>query len=213
MPHKKEESFYQTLGNEIQKKAGRGLDGQRLDLPAVIRKLRKEKKFSGVDFCRKAGDLDPRTLTALEKGRIQNPSIKTLQSVARGLGITVSEIFREAETEKEEYFYAGSQKGAYQIDFPRHGIKAISFTPFTKDFFCGKMIFGPHKRLDQTFFQHRFPLFIWVLVGRFEITVEQKHLVLREGDNLYFNGILKHFFYNPLERESVFLMITAPTFL
>lgn len=213
MARKKEESFYQTLGNEIQRKIRPRLGAEGLDLPGVIRKLRQEKGLSGVDFCRKAGDLDPRTLTALEKGRIKNPSIKTLQSVVRGLGITISELFREAEIEQEEYFYVGSQKGAYQIDFPWQGIKVISFTPFMKDFFCGKMIFGPHKRLEQRLLQHRFPLFISILVGRFEITVERKRLLLREGGNLFFNGVLSHSFYNPLERESVFLMITAPSFL
>ena len=101
MTRKKEGLFYRALGSEIHKKTKERLEAKPLDLSPVIRKLRLAKNLSGVEFCRKAGDLDPRTLTALEKGRIRNPSIRTLQSVVRGLGITISELFKEAEIEKD----------------------------------------------------------------------------------------------------------------
>lgn len=213
MAKTKKESFYQALGGRIENGMRRRFQTEQVNIPATVRQMRQSKKLTGAELCKRAGDLDPRTLTALEKGRIKNPSIATLKSVSRGLGVTISDIFREAEIQTDHHFYAGSQKGFCQIDFHLAGIKVVSFTPFIKDFFCGKLIMGPRKKLDQTLLKHPLPLFVSVLVGRVEIEVEKRRLSLREGENLFFNGILKHSFYNPLERESVLWMVTAPSFL
>ena len=213
MKRKKGESIYQMLGQEIDAQARKNLIAEKVDINQTVRRVRQERGLNGVSLCERAGDLNPKTLTALEKGRIKNPSIKTLHSVARGLGLTISDLFRQAEMGIDRHFYVGSQKGAFQLDFPWQGIRAISFTPFIKNFFCGKLIFSAQRRLDETLLKHPLPIFVWTLVGRFEVKVEGKKLDLREGDNLFFNGILKHSFYNPLHRESVLLMVTAPSFL
>lgn len=213
MKKKKGTSIYQALGQEIQEQARKNLLTERVDINQTIRRIRTEKGLSGVSLCERAGDLDPRTLTAVEKGRIKNPSVKTLHSIARGLSLTISDLFRQAEMGIDRHFYVGSQKGAFQLDFPWLGIRAISFTPFMKNFFCGKLIFSAKRRLDETLLKHPLPIFVWVLVGRFEVKVEGRKIDLREGDNLSFNGVLKHSFSNPLHRESVLLIVTAPSFL
>ena len=206
-------SFYEVLGSTVRKAAAEKLPENPPDVCGIIRSLRKEKNLTGVGLCSESGDLDPRTLTALEKGRIKNPSMKTLQSAARGLGVTVSELFRRAETFQDHYLYQGSQKGLCQLDFPLFGIRMVSFTPFVKDFFCGKLILGPRRRIDQTFLKRPLSIFASVIFGRVEIVVESRAVSLREGGNLFFNGILRHSFYNPLERESVLLFVTSPSFL
>lgn len=209
---KVEKSIYQILGQQIDQRLR--VEAQAtVNINATIRQLRKEKGLSGVDLCRAAGDLDPRTLTALEKGRIKNPSIKTLTSVARGLGIPLSHIFRHAEIQKDHYLYAGTQKGYYQMEFPWLRLKIVSFTPFVRDFFYGKLIFSGRCRLEHTFLPQEKPIFVSVLVGRMEIRVENKVYHLKEGQNLFFNGALNHVFQNPLYREAVLMMITAPSFL
>lgn len=210
---KKAASFYEIVGQAAGDSASSISSETPLDVCGVIRTLRKEKKMSGVSLCAQSEGLDPRTLTALEKGRIKNPSIKTLQSAAKGLGVTVSELFRRAETLQDHYLYQGSQKGLCQLDFPLFGVRMVSFTPFVNDFFCGKLILGPRKKIDQTFLKSPLSIFVSVIFGRFEVVVESRPANLREGDNLFFNGILRHSFYNPLERESVMLFITSPSFL
>jgi transcriptional regulator with XRE-family HTH domain len=209
---KSAKSIYQVLGKKIEEKIARISLEQELNLGATIRRLRQEKNLSGVELCRRAADLDPKTLTAVEKGRIRNPSIKTMLSISRGLTVTVADLFRQAEVGMDRNLYLGSQKGAFQIEFPWWGVKMVSFTPFIKDFFCGKLILAPKRRVDETLLKHPLPFFISTLIGRFEVTVEGKTLDLKEGDNLFFNGILKHSFHNPLHRESVLLMVTSPSF-
>ena len=210
---KKPASFYEVLGRNAQKSRAKSSPEAPPDICRTIKILRKEKNLTGVGLCQQAGDLDPRTLTALEKGRIKNPSMQTLQSTARGLGMTVSEIFRRAEMFQDHYLYQGSQKGLCQMDFPLFGVRMISFTPFVKDFFCGKLILAPRRKVDQTFLKKSVSIFLSVIFGRFEVQVESRSIPLREGENLFFNGILRHSFYNPLERESVMLFITSPSFL
>ncbi|HLD50660.1 MAG TPA: helix-turn-helix domain-containing protein [bacterium] len=212
---RKTDSFYKILGQTARKTAAQRSrqTPPSPDLCKTIKMLRLERNLTGIGLCARSGDMDPRTLTALEKGRIKNPSIKTLQSLARGLGMTVSEIFRRSESLQDHYLYQGSQKGLCQMDFPLFGVRMVSFTPFVEDFFCGKLILGPRKKIDQTFLKKPVSVFISVIFGRFEITVESRKVRLREGENLFFNGILRHSFYNPLERESVMLFITAPSFL
>ncbi len=205
--------FYDVLSGEMQSKANFNSRAESFDISATVCRLRKEKKMTGVELCRRAGDLDPRTLTALEKGRIKNPSIQTLQSLSRGLNIAVSDLFRKAEIGMDRYFYTGSPKGFCHIDFPSLGMKVVSFTPLVKDFFCGKFILAPRKRLDHLFMKHASPIYISVLIGCFEVCIEEKSKVLKEGENLFFNGYLKHSFLNPLERESVLMLMTAPSFL
>lgn len=185
-----------------------------IDIQSIVRRIRTEKKLSGVEVCRRAGDLDPRTLNALEKGRIKNPTVKTLHSVARGLGITISDLFRPTEALQEHYYCFGGPKGAFHMEFPKKGLKIVSFTPLIRDFFCGKLILAPKVKIKDPWEDHPFPVFISVLVGALEVTVEdQEKTALREGDNLFFRGIVKHSFQNLLHRETSILFLTAPSFL
>ncbi|MFA6599807.1 MAG: helix-turn-helix domain-containing protein [Candidatus Omnitrophota bacterium] len=213
MKRKKREAVYESLAREAAAK-GEGAEAEApLDFKANILRLRRERGLSGAELCRRAGDLDARTLTALEKGRILNPSIKTLQSLARGFGIPVSGLFREAEAETDCFCHAGSQKGAYRIELPEWGVQMISYVPFIRDFFCGKFILAPRARLEDNVLKHPCPVFLSALIGRCEISVEHKSFVLKEGDNLFFNGNLRHSFYNPLHRESALWVVTAPSFI
>ena len=66
--------------------------------------------------------------------------------------------------------------------------------------------------MDETLLNHAHPLFISVLIGRFEVQVEERKIVLREGENLFFNGAFRYSFANLLHRESVLLVMTAPSF-
>ncbi len=213
MSRKDAKNLYQKLSSHIKAKTLKSILEEKICLHETVRSLRRAKGLSGAELCRRAKNLDPRTLTAVEKGRIRNPSIQTLQSLARGLGISVSDLFRQSELAMERYFQHGSQKGTFQMEFPSLGVKIVSFTPFIENFFCGKLILASKKRLEESLLKHNLPLFVWTLVGRFEVDIEGKKFNLKEGDNLFFHGRWKYSFTNPLHRESVLLMVTAPSFL
>lgn len=206
-------SLYTKVADAAKEAVDDSLAAQQINVPAIVRSLRQTKGLSGVELCRRAGDLDPKTLTALEKGRIKNPSIRTLESLARGLGVAVSDLFKQAELNVERNLWIGTQKGTLFIDFPQKGVKIVSFTPLIKEFFCGKLIFAPKITVDETLLNHPVPIYISSLVGRVELQVETQKVILNEGENIFFNGVLKHTFHNPLHKESSLLMVMAPSFL
>jgi transcriptional regulator with XRE-family HTH domain len=184
-----------------------------IEIGPVVRRLREEKKLSGAELCRRGKGIDPKTLTALEKGRIRNPSIVTLEALAKGFGMTVSDLFRRAEFDQRDYFSLGSQKGLYKIDLPSQGIQLISFTPLMEDLFCGKMILEGQRRFDEKFFRGGGAFFVMTLIGQFEGEVEGRKVTLKEGDNLYFWGGMKFRLSNALQRNSSLLLVTAPSCL
>jgi len=184
-----------------------------LEIGSVVRQLREEKGLSGVELCRRGKGIDPKTLTALEKGRIRNPSIATLEALAKGFGMTVSDLFRRAEFDQRDFFSLGSQKGLYKIDLPSQGIQLISFTPLMEDFFCGKMILEGQKRFDEKIFSGGGTFFVMTLIGQFAGEIEGRKVILKEGDNLYFYGGMRFYLTNALQRNSALLLVTSPSCL
>ena len=186
-----------------------------LEIGPMIRGLRKERGLSGVEFCRRGKGIDPKTLTALEKGRIRNPSMVTLEALAKGFGMSVSDLFRRAEFDQRDYFSLGSQKGLYKIDLPSQGIQLISFTPLMEELFCGKMILEGQKQFDQKLFGRdgAGAFFFMTLIGQFEGEIEGRKVALKEGDNLYFYGGMKFHLANALLRNSTLLLVAVPSCL
>ncbi|MFZ5802947.1 MAG: helix-turn-helix domain-containing protein [Candidatus Omnitrophota bacterium] len=209
----KTRSFYKVLHEQIQKELGRAPAWEVPDIPRLVKTLRLEAGWSGAELCRRTGDLDPKTLTALEKGRIKNPTLKTLSSLARGFGLSVGDLFRHAEIDFEKNFKRGSQQGAFQVYFPKSGVRVVSFTPLLREFFCGKVILPPRTVIPETLVEHFFPVFVSVLLGNVRVTVQDKQEILKEGENLFFNASFRHGFSNPLRKEAVFMLMTAPSFL
>jgi len=186
-----------------------------LDIGQMVRRLRMEKGLSGVELCRRGKGIDPKTLVALEKGRIRNPSMVTLEALAKGFGMSVSDLFRRAEFDQRDYFSLGSQKGLYKIDLPSQGIQLISFTPLMDELFCGKMILEGQKQFDEKLLGggEAGAFFIMTLIGQFEGEIEGRKVVLKEGDNLYFYGGMRFRLTNALQRNSTLLLVTVPSCL
>ena len=183
-----------------------------INIGRTVRLLRETQSLTGAELCKRSGGLDPKTLTAVEKGRIKNPSIQTLEWLARGLGTTVSSLFRQAELGSEKYFLKGSQKGVFHLQFDT-GLELVSFTPFSPQMFCGKFIVAGRKTLDRRLIRFDGVAFAMTLIGSSRVRIEQHELEMQEGDNLYFRGSFDFSFYNPNHRNSVLLVTTAPSFL
>lgn len=195
----------------------KGKNVRPLEIGPLVRRLREEKGMSGVEFCRRGKGINPKTLVALEKGRIRNPSIVTLEALAKGFGMTVSDLFRRAEFDQRDYFSRGSQKGLYKIDLSSQGIQLISFTPLTEELFCGKMILEGQKGFNEKLFGGAGAVsgafFIMTLIGQLEGEIEGREVVLKEGDNLYFYGGMRFHLMNVLQRNATLLLIAVPSCL
>ena len=185
---------------------------EKICLGKAILTLREKAGLTGVQLCRKSGSIDPRTLNAIEKGRIRNPSIEILQELALGLGCLVKDLFSQAETQFESNFFQGSQKGVFHMEFPALGAKIISSTPPNRHFFCGKLILSAKRSIKESVLSRSAPVFLEVILGKIEFDIQGKTAFLKEGENLFYNGGLKHSIRNPLNRESALWLVTAPSF-
>ena len=205
-------NFYAAVGKDLRRQAEKGETQEEIRIGEAIRKLREKAGLTGAELCRRSGGMDPRTLTAIEKGRIRNPSIESLQGIAKGLGCLVRDVFTRAEMALDRNYYFGSQKGVYQMEFSKLGLKVVSATPPIPQFFCGKFILAPRQIVAGELFKRTAPLFLEVVMGQVEFGIEGEKLTLKEGENLLFNGGLRHSFRNTLNRESTLLIVTAPSF-
>ena len=61
----------------------------------AIRARREILGWRAVELARRSG-VNPRTLDAIEKGRIESPSLRNLGAIARALGISVATLDRKS---------------------------------------------------------------------------------------------------------------------
>ena len=204
------------LGEIVERKfaevARKGEDPNPFAIGQVIRDLRERAGLSGVELCRRGGGFDPRTLNAIEKGRIRNPSLESLERIARGLGCLVSDLFKRAEMDLTANYHRGTPKGVFQMDFPKQGLKIVSATPPIEQFFCGKLILAPQRKMTSELLSASNFFFIEVVMGRIAVEIENETAPLKEGENLFFRGNLRPSFRNLLNRESTLWLVTAPSF-
>jgi len=65
---------------------------------AIIRRLREQRKWTLIDFSRKAG-MNPTYLGFIERGE-NSPTLDTVILLAKVLGTEASEVLREMEQQK-----------------------------------------------------------------------------------------------------------------
>ena len=207
----REANLYSKLQQAVKKTHPKN-GHDKINLGAKIRQLREKAGVSGAELCRRSGGVDPRTLNAIEKGRIRTPSIDNLQAIANGLGCLVRDLFTQAELKVGQNYHKGSSKGLFQIEFPKSGIKIVSLIPAIPNFFCGKMILAAQGKVEGQLPFASCPVFIEVVMGKIEFLIEDEKVGLKEGESLLFNGGMEHKILNPLNRESIVWMVTAPSF-
>lgn len=79
----------------------------------VLKQIRQTRGLTQVELARRTG-IDHRTITAIETGRILNPSLFNLKRLTQSLGITLKELFARTEAEEISSLFIGTQKGEYQ---------------------------------------------------------------------------------------------------
>lgn len=205
-------NFYERLDQELCSQRKGRESAEKIPLGETILALREKAGLSGAELCRRGGGLDPRTLNAIEKGRIRNPSLESLRAIARGLGCLVKDIFAEAELQEDRHYWPVSQKGIYQFEFHDLGLRVISATPPGAPLFCGKLIFAPKSSFSGRLLPTIHLLFVEVILGKVELVIESRKTVLQEGESVYFNGRFDHTLSNPLNRESAVRIAAAMPF-
>jgi len=185
---------------------------QPLSLAPTIRRLREEKGMTQKALADSAL-IDYRTMASIEKGRIQNPALSSLERIARSLDLSLKDLFGVTEAMTPSRTHLGDERAHTIIENKPLGIKWISYTPLVPETFCGKLLVGGKKKVTQLSLNRNTTIFLQLIFGKLEVTVEGRAFFLKEGNHLLFNGHLEHAFSNPLAKEANCLFFTTPNFL
>ncbi len=178
----------------------------------AIRRRREMLGWKAIELSRKSG-VNPRTLDAIEKGRIESPSLRNLESLARTLGISTASLFSNHETDPDRFFLGGNQKGQHTLEFQKFGFRLVCYTPLVHQFFVGKVILKGETKIEHKTLPTSGMIMAQVIMGKLSVHFEGKEHLIREGNYAFFDGCFPHYFYNPQYKECTFLLVTAPSFL
>lgn len=176
-----------------------------LHIGARLRALRRDQKLSIRSLARKC-DLSPNTLSLIENDRT-SPSLNTLHSLARGLGVPLAAIF---ETEKTEFTLVYQQQG--QRDLMRfaygtlenlgHGLPPLGAEP---------ILVALNPQCPETKnFNHSGREFIYCLEGKVSCFVADQEYLLAPGDSILFDARAPHRWQNLHTASSRMLVLFCP---
>lgn len=76
----------------------------------IIRRIRLRAGLKAVTVARAAG-IDPRTLSAIETGKVQSPRLETLYALARALNTPLEDILSEYSTSHSSRAHPAANTG------------------------------------------------------------------------------------------------------
>lgn len=175
--------------------------GQRLRVIRAARKLtiRALAELSG---------LNANTLSLIENEHT-SPSVSTLQQLAQGLGVHISEFFQ-------------SNHGSKTLVFQKKGKRTrFTFESSTlEDLAAGMPRFGaepiivslePGADSGKQPIVHTGREFVFCLKGQIAYTVDGEKYILEAGDSLFFEAYLPHQWKNTDTRSSQAILVLIPT--
>lgn len=183
----------------------------KVPIGANLRKYRSEGRLTLGQLSELSG-VKIGTLSAIEHGRILNPSFESLKQISGALQIASEALWEDPEESPRSY--KGDLKGAVQFEFKKEGLTLISYTPLVKELFIGKGFLKPRRAFDLKRFPRLNSLFIEIVVGKLELKGETSRSLLAEGDNLFLRPPGRRTVSNPFQmKETSFLLVTAPSLI
>jgi len=178
---------------------------------ASLNYYRKKQGFSLAELSLKSG-VKLATLSAIERGRIHNPSPQKVHRIAAALEVSSDCLFSEPGATPR--LYKGNLKGFVEFKFKTLGLSLVSYTPLMSELFIGKGVLKAKHSLD---FQH-FPrvslTFIEVIIGKLQMMEQNKKLFITEGENVSLHSPLEYVLENPYQmKETSFLIVTRPSLI
>lgn len=181
-----------------------------ISIGKAIRELRENQGLAQIQLSKQSG-VDPRTLAAIEKGRIITPSLASLMQIAESLGVTLKDLFGRAEARSREALFLGNQRGEFVLEWPRQRFRIVSYLPKSSPLFIGKVILENKGLCDSKTIPFQGLVFLQIIFGKIEFHLEDTDHYLKEGQHIFFDGRLDYSLQNPALREATALLVTQPS--
>lgn len=174
-----------------------------IDVGTRLRMLRVDAGLSIRALAEMSG-LNVNTLSLIENGKT-SPSVSTLQQLAQGLGVPVTEFFQTLKGDKTVVHQKGDGRPRARFEY---GI--------IEDLGAGMTRFGAEPLIvtleaeadsGEKPIVHTGREFIYCLEGRVVYTVDSESFDLEPGDSLFFEAYLPHRWRNSDEKPSRVLLV------
>jgi transcriptional regulator with XRE-family HTH domain len=179
------------------------ITNESIDVGTRLRMLRAGAGLSIRALAEMSG-LNVNTLSLIENGKT-SPSVSTLQQLAQGLGVPVTEFFQTVEGDKTAVYQQDGQRPRAAFT---HGVM--------EDLGAGMTRFGAEPlivTLEAKADSGRNPIvhtgreFVYCLEGRVTYTVDAETYTLEPGDSLFFEAYLPHRWKNSDRTPSRVLLV------
>ncbi|MCK9812849.1 cupin domain-containing protein [Pseudomonas sp. MAFF 302046] len=176
-----------------------------------IRGLRKRRGLTLTELAQMS-ELTAGYISQLERN-LAYPSIPALFNIARSLGVTIQWFFAsESQTDAADQGIVVRKQTRMSVHY-ENGIvdQLLSPQPTRQLEFLHSRF--PSGTYSQESYSHEGEEAGYVLSGRFELWVGERHFQLNEGDSFSFSSQEPHKYGNPGEDDAVVIwVITPPTF-
>ena len=181
-------------------------------LGANIQSLRKKKGLTLIRVSKATG-IDAATLSRIENGRMTG-TLQSHMAIAKALEVRLPDLYEKSlESPKQKPRADGRSSGGV---FSHSGGSVSEL--LTSNVLRNKMmplrlkLKGGSKTATE-----ELPLgterFVYVLDGRIQVKLSNVSHEIAEGESLYFNAALPHFFVNQLKTPSLCLIVSTPASL
>jgi transcriptional regulator with XRE-family HTH domain len=172
-----------------------------------IRELRTQRGYSLRELAQRSG-LNINTLSLIENWKI-SPSVSTLQQLARGLNVSITNFF-ESEPVAAHVVFTSSQDrpGAVfnktRLENLGKDLAGNTVQPFIVTLEVGADSGGP-------MIVHTGHEFVYCLSGQVSYMIEEKTYLLQPGDSVVFESHLPHRWQNINDGESKIILVLYPS--
>ena len=171
-----------------------------------LREIRATRKLSMRALAHLSG-LNTNTLSLIENGRT-SPSVSTLQQLAQGLQVSITEFFQTNHGSKKLVFQKKGQRPRVAFEhstmedlaagMPRIGAEPIIVT------------LEPNADSGKQPIVHTGREFVYCLEGHIAYTVDNEKYLLEQGDSLIFDAYLPHHWKNIDSTPSQAVLVLGP---
>jgi transcriptional regulator with XRE-family HTH domain len=182
------------------------------DIGSKLRELRLTRDLTLREVAREIG-FSIALLSQIEKNNI-SPPIATLSKLARFFNVKMSSLFAEKDEERKFGIIRKNDRRvvSHVVSSAGNG-HGYSYESFSARMRTKKMVpflitlsEGIH---DGTTYSHEGESFVFVLQGTLSMLLDQREIILEEGDSIYFDTSLEHRFRTGAGGEAQILEVTA----
>jgi transcriptional regulator with XRE-family HTH domain len=180
------------------------VETQALDIGSKLKAIRGEKRISLRTLAKLSG-LSVNTLSLIERN-ITSPTVNTLYSISKALGVKINYFFDEERIEEAIFAKKGQRKKTETKDkglmFESLGTGLIQ-----QDLEAYLLTAAKGAKSGSKGVSHLGDELVFCLQGKFQFEVKKEKYTLEEGDSLLFKGSLPQQWENIGNGDSVLLMV------